>query len=512
MPEKQNSRHYADRIFRGSGLVFASTIVGYVASYFLRLFLTRQLTVEEYGLLYAVITFVNFFALFRDFGLTSALVKFIPEWTVRNAAGKIKSAIKWTIKVQAMVAGVFCVIVIALAPWLADVYFHAPGSAVLLQVMALSFFVSVFGTTFLASLQGMQSVKKFATSQPLASIFPLIFTVTLVLLGVGLLGAVASYLFSAIAFAVVTWVALGSVLPKSKTAVNNADKRKLLRFALPVLFGSVGGMVLGSIDTIVITFFRPLSDVGLYQAALPTSVVLWSLIGAIGIVLFPMISEMWSRNDKAALSKGVSLLLKFSLILVLPFALVMIAWPEFVLQLLFGPPYAAGAAALQILSVAAIAYTLWQICAITLSGIGRPVLVTKIMLGAAMFNLIGNIILVQTFGIAGVAATTLMSFAAAFVIAFIYLKKIVGVRLMATGITKTVVAGLVMVGVIFGIKSLLTVNLWIKVAVSLVVGFLLYAVLILKIRAIDRQELEVLGGLAVPIPRVLFRLAKAIAG
>jgi O-antigen/teichoic acid export membrane protein len=512
MPEKQKSRHYADRIVRGSGLVFASTIVGYVASYFLRLFLTRQLTVEEYGLLYAIITFVNFFALFRDFGLTSALVKFIPEWTVKNAAGKIRSAIRWTIKIQAMAAGLFCVVIIVLAPWLADVYFHTPGSAVLLQVMVLSFFVSVFGTTFLASLQGTQNVKKFATSQPLTSIFPLIFTVTLVLLGFGLLGAVVSYLFSAIAFAVVTWIALGSVLPKSRTTVNHGDKRKLIRFALPVLLGSVGGMVLGSIDTIVITLFRPLSDVGLYQAALPTSVVLWSLVGAISIVLFPMISEMWSRNNKAALSNGVSLLLKFSLVLVLPFALIMIAWPEFVLQLLFGPSYVAGAAALQILAVAAIAYTLWQICATTLSGIGRPVLVTKIMLGAAIFNLIANIICVQIFGIAGVAATTLMSFAAAFVIAFIYLKKIVGLRLMAAGIAKTVVAGLVMVGIIFGIKSVLVTNPWIEVVISLIVGLAAYTILVLRLKAVSKNELEMLSGFSIPVPRFLFKLAKAIAG
>jgi len=512
MQAVSRNQSYANRMARGSALVFASTFITMALGYFLRLFLTRALTIEEYGLLYAVVTFVNFFALFRDLGLNQALVKFIPEWRVKRQAGKIRSAILWVVKLQTIIAGAAAAIIFLAAPWLAEVYFHTPEASTLIQIMAVAFFVWVFGYIFQSSLQGLQRIKAFSFLQPLNNLFPFVFTVTFVFVGFGLVGAISSYLASAIVFAIISLLLIVRVLPVRERKLERHDKVALTRFALPVMLGFIGGLVLGSTDTIVLTYFRSLTEVGLYQAALPTSMILWSVATAIGIVLFPMVSEMWARKDRKALSIGVSLLLKFSFILVLPFALLMVAWPEFVLSLLFGGAYTAGAAALQILALAAIACTLWQICAVVLSGIGRPGLVTKIMLAAAAFNLVSNIMLVQVFGMVGVAITTLVSFALAFGAAFVVLNKRIGVRFVTPGVLKAIVSGGVMIGLIFAIKSVLVLGVWSEVAISLVAGLAVYSLLVLRLQAISRAELEMLGKLAVPIPRFIFRLARAVAG
>ena len=504
--------HYADRMARGSAIVFISTFITMFLGYLLRLFLTRTLTIEEYGLLYAVVTFVNFFALFRDLGLNQALVKFIPEWSVKKQVGKIGGAIGWIVRLQAAIAGIAAVVIFLLAPWLADVYLHAPNSTLLIQLMAGAFFVAVFGSVFHSSIQGLQRIKAFAFLQPMNNLLPLAFTVIFIVAGFGLVGAVGAYLAAGVVFAGIAGLLLLRTLPAQRRELVADDKRNLIRFALPVLLGFIGGTVLGAMDTIVLTYFRSLTDVGLYQAALPTSMILWSVASAIGLVLFPMVSEMWARKDRRALSSGISLLLRFSFILVLPFALLMLAWPEFVLGLLFGQAYIAGATVLQILALVAIAYTLWQICAVVISGIGRPGLVTKIMLAAAVFNLVSNIALVQVFGMVGVALTTLVSFALAFGAAFIILHKTIGVRFGISGILKTLISGIAMLGLIFAIKTMLVLNPWAEVAISLVIGLIAYLVLVLKLHAIESDELAALSKLAVPIPQILFRVAKAVAG
>jgi len=512
MQAVSRNQSYANRMARGSALVFASTFITMALGYFLRLFLTRALTIEEYGLLYAVVTFVNFFALFRDLGLNQALVKFIPEWNVKKQVGKIRGAVGWIVRLQAAIAGIAAVAIFLLAPWLADAYFHTPGSAVLVQVMAGAFFVAVFGNAFHAAIQGSQRIKAWAFLQPMNNFLPLAFTVLLIALGFSLFGAVAAYLGTAIVFGALAGLMLLRAFPGGHVNLTSGDKGQVVRFALPVMLGFIGGMVLGATDTIVLTYFRSLREVGLYQAALPTSQILWVVASAIGIVLFPMVSEMWARRDRRALSAGISLLLRFSFILVLPFALLMLAWPEFVLGLLFGQAYIAGTAALQILALAAIAYTLWQICAIVLSGIGRPGLVTKIMLAAAAFNLISNIALVQAFGMMGVAITTLSSFAIAFIASFIVLRRSVSLGLGAMAMIKALVSGLVMVAAIFAIKTVLVLNPWIEVAISLTGGIVLYFVLVIRLRAVSKADLDVLGKLSVPIPRFMFRIAKAVAG
>jgi len=512
MQAVSRNQSYANRMARGSALVFASMFITMFLGYVLRLFLTRTLTIEEYGLLYAVVTFVNFFALFRDLGLNQALVKFIPEWNVKKQLGKARSAIKWTVQLQVAIAGIAAAAIFVLAPWLADVYLHAPNSTLLIQLMAGAFFVAVFGSVFHSSIQGLQRIKAFAFLQPMNNLLPLAFTVIFIVAGFGLVGAVGAYLAAGVVFAGIAGLLLLRTLPAQRRELVADDKRNLIRFALPVLLGFIGGTVLGAMDTIVLTYFRSLTEVGLYQAALPTSMILWSVASAIGLVLFPMVSEMWARKDRRALSSGISLLLRFSFILVLPFALLMLAWPEFVLGLLFGQAYTAGAAALQILALAAIAYTLWQICAVVLSGIGRPGLVTKIMLAAAAFNLVSNIMLVQAFGMVGVAATTLASFAIAFGAAFVVLNKRIGVRFGTPGVLKAIVSGGVMIGLIFAIKSVLVLGVWSEVIISLVAGLAVYSLLVLRLQAISRAELEMLGRLAVPIPKFVFKLARAVAG
>jgi O-antigen/teichoic acid export membrane protein len=508
---KQNQQ-YANRIARGSALVFASTFVSLFLAYLLRMFLTRTLTVAEYGLVYAVVIFVNFFVLFRDLGLNQALVKFIPEWLVKHQTGKIVPAIKWTIGIQVGIAGVAAVVLFLSAPWLAEAYFHTADAAILMQIMAGAFFVAVFSSVFIAAMQGLQNIRAYSILQPLNNLLPLIFTTIFVVLGFGIAGVISSYFVAWCVLALVAGVWVIKKCPQVRAKLENRDKKQIFAFSLPVLLGFIGGMVLGYTDTIVLTFFRSLTDVGLYQAALPTAMVLWAAATAICTVLFPMVSEMWAKRDKRVLAVSVSAVLRFAFILVLPFALIMFVWPEFVLGLLFGGAYVAGAGALQVLALSSIVYTLWQICAIVLSGIGCPGLTTKIMLGAAAFNVIGNIMLVQTFGIIGVAVATLVSFTLAFGAAFVILRKRVGLDVGCSAITKTVVSGLLMTGLIYGIKTVLITNVLIVVAVSLLAGLALYTVLILRTRAISKDDLQMLARLSIPIPRVVFKLAKAIAG
>ncbi|MEM7813568.1 MAG: oligosaccharide flippase family protein [Candidatus Aenigmatarchaeota archaeon] len=503
---------YADRIARGSALVFASTFITMGLGYLLRLFLTRALTVEEYGLLYAVVVFVNFFALFRDLGVSQALVKAMPEWEVRGERGKIYGAIRWAMSVQLLVGGCAAAAIFAAAPWLAEAYFHSSGAVALTQVMAGAFFVAIFGGVFHASLQGLQRIKAYASLQMANNLFLLAFTVLFVGLGFGIFGATAAYLAGCLAFGLAAGVTLSKVFVGRARRLNGDDKRKLLGFAFPVLLGFVGASVLGATDTMVLTYFRSLAEVGLYQAALPTSQILWSVASAIGIVLFPMVSEMWARKDKCALSAGISLLLRFSFMLVLPFALLMLAWPEFVLSMLFGHTYTGGAAALQVLALAALAYTGWQIVAVALSGIGKPGTVTNVVFAMAGVNLISNIVLVQIFGTVGVALTTLSVFLLGLGAAGAFLSRHIGLKVEMTSVMKTLFSGLIMLTIIFGLKEMLVLDPWIEVAVSLFAGIVVYTVLVLRLRAVSKAELEMVGRLAVPLPKLALRIAQVIAG
>src|SRR3989338_8066069 len=70
------TRNYARHFVQSSMFVFMLQIAGVFIGYLLRLTLTRTMTVEEYGLLYAVMAFTGIFILFRDLGLKSCFAGF----------------------------------------------------------------------------------------------------------------------------------------------------------------------------------------------------------------------------------------------------------------------------------------------------------------------------------------------------------------------------------------------------------------------------------------------------
>jgi len=71
--------NYVEKFVKGTTIVFLMHIVGGAIGYLLRLFIARNLTVAEFGLLYAVLSFIGFLTMFRDLGFGPALTKFVAE-------------------------------------------------------------------------------------------------------------------------------------------------------------------------------------------------------------------------------------------------------------------------------------------------------------------------------------------------------------------------------------------------------------------------------------------------
>ena len=54
----------------------------------------------------------------------------------------------------------------------------------------------------------------------------------------------------------------------------------------------------------MLTYFRSLEEVGIYNVVLPTVMILAFFSHAIYHVFFPMVSELWSKNLKDRLRQG----------------------------------------------------------------------------------------------------------------------------------------------------------------------------------------------------------------
>ncbi|KUO42689.1 MAG: hypothetical protein APU95_04475 [Hadesarchaea archaeon YNP_N21] len=509
-----DAKEYASQLVKGSAIVFSSLIASQLVAFLLRMFLARELTVEEYGLFYAVFTFINFFGLFRDLGFGSALVKYTSEFNAKRMFRELKSSIAFTLGFEALLSLFIAAMLVIFSNQIALGFFRSGEAVPLIRILAAWFFVLTF-TLFLSVFQGFRDMPAYALLQFLRNFLVLLFALVAVgYFGFGAQGVALAYLIELSAIVILAFLLLRRRYPlifKAEVSITKKLVKKLSLFALPVFLGGIGGLVIYYTDTLMITAFRSLPEVGLYQVAQPVSHFLWYFPTALVTVLFPMVSEFWTRGEKRLLNMALSFIVKFSFILIMPATLIFIAFPEITINLLFGPEYLAGSTALQILSATAIAYTIFMILSYTMQGIGRPMVSTKVVAAMAIFNFLGNLALIPAYGINGAAMTTLASYVLGAVLLFYYSERILEFIAPVSSLAKTALGGVITLFLIFELKSLIELSPWVEAFVVIILSLVFYAAWILATRAVTREDLQLIARI-IPMPKWLVRAAGKVVG
>src|SRR3989338_2261974 len=134
---------YTRKAVQGASMILFMSLLASLLAYFMRVILARHLGPEEFGLFYAVFTFIIFFLFFRDLGFPKAIIKYVAEFKVLGQYGKIKSAILAVLSVQLVSSFIFGLAIYLFAPYLALTYFKNPEATSLLRLLIWYIFGSV---------------------------------------------------------------------------------------------------------------------------------------------------------------------------------------------------------------------------------------------------------------------------------------------------------------------------------------------------------------------------------
>jgi stage V sporulation protein B len=407
---------YNTRVVKGVRLVFLVGLGASVLAYLLKVALARSLSLEDFGLFFAVFTLITFTNIFTDLGLRNASVKYVSEYVATKKHGQVTSTIVSSLTIQLILAVIIYAGFYLLAPWLAATYIRSTAATELIRVLALFVFTSLLFMNARSLLKGFQDVKWFVWADIIRLSTVLMFFVGMYS-SLGIFAAVYGYLLGdLIGFTILCYPLSKylSLLKKSSEIFISSTKR-MLSFGIPVIFTGIGEKVLGYFDVLILTYLVSLEQVGIYNVVLPSAVVLLALASASTTILFPMASELWAKKKYDELTAVISVVKKYLFILSLP----VIAYVFFVagpiLELFFGPEFASGTIALQILLPGVLAYMFAKLNFAVISAQGHPKQVTKVMLVAAMINVVMNLGLIPSLGIIGAAIATSASYIFAWV-------------------------------------------------------------------------------------------------
>lgn len=483
---------YIKKLIEGSSFIFIIGILAAFIAFLTRIVLTRNLSLEEYGLFCAVFVFVSFFSFLRNLGLGASLIKYIPEFRVKERFDLIKSVIIITSSLRIFISLVFAIAFFLLSDFLAIHYFHNPLASQLLKILSVFFLLSALIDITRNLFEAFQKPFWFPFVDFSKNLFVLGFILLFFYFGLGVLSPVLAYLAMVFMLPLIFLpVILRSFkFSKYKLVLSKELVKKFFIFGMPFVFVSISAIVIAQVDTLLLTYFRSLEEVGIYNVVLPFSLLLLQFSSAISVILFPMCSEFWAKGQKERLINAVNFIYRYSFMVVIPLGLLIFYFTPSLLRIFFGEDYLPGSSAMRILLVGVMLYSIANINQYVIAGIGKPKIVAKIVGLSALFNLLGNLVLIPIYGIIGAAIMTSLSYILSLVLSLIYLKRLIGLKISIKLWAKILFSGLLMLLIIFGLNKLLILPIWPKLIVFSLVALICYLIFLLRLKLVSIEGIK----------------------
>lgn len=375
--------------------------------------LTRNLSVEDYGLLGLITSSIAVAAALGKLGIQHSIIRFFAQ--VENNPGS-----HWTSK--QLYSTVFCALLFMAT--LASVLWLVTGTVVLPEYLesekipslfALSagiVFLRILGSGIINFLRAQQSSGVVSISQVLHKYLHLL--LILLALYFEQLSTAAVIVFLLFAESVMVIYVARKLLPNaslSSKAVSTPLIKTLIVFGLPLMAYESLSLVLRLSDRYIIEALLGSNALGQYSASYNlTSYLDMIILSGMIQAIRPMYTEIWETSNKRAtqvfLAKSFRLYVVIGIPLILAFSLV----APHLLLLLSGDKYQAGTI---VIPFVALSFLLEGAVLFLGAGlhIGKNTRVfLKWALVAAVLNITLNILLVPYWGLIGAAIITIVSY------------------------------------------------------------------------------------------------------
>jgi O-antigen/teichoic acid export membrane protein len=396
---------------KGAGVTAIGMAISKVLTYLYRVIIARGVGPNAYGQLSLALMIIGIATTLSYLSVGSGLKKFIPEFRSRDDKASIRgiviSALQMTFPVSLIIFGV----VFFGADIIAVRAFDNPELIPLIKVLSLTIPIGQLSSVFIDTTVAFNKIiYKTITVRILQNIVQVLVTLGLLLMSYEVISAAWGWVAGATLSLILSFYfmekKIGPILfSKTETEYH---RTKLLRYSAPLLLSGMIGTIMGWADTGLLGYYMTDFEVGLYNAALPTALLIVLPHQAIGSLAVTSFSELKERNEKS-IEESLKTATFWIYSLVFPTFLVLLLFSEQLLKLLWGSQYTQASVALSILAggylIDAMAGRVGSF--LKAKGYTRYILYNNLL--ALALNLVLNIILIPIYGIIGAAIATASS-------------------------------------------------------------------------------------------------------
>jgi O-antigen/teichoic acid export membrane protein len=196
-----------------------------------------------------------------------------------------------------------------------------------------------------------------------------------------------------------------------KLSWNSGLLKSMVSYGVPTLITTSLFTFISSTDTLFLTYFHGLKDVGVYSVVFPLATLSGMFLTPINALILPLISHLMEGEEKKIVHL-IHSILKLVPFIGLYFGLFIALFPTSIATTLFGLKWSGLVETpLIIFSIGFILSPLSNFLVIILSGMGRTTERLKLSVFVAILNIILCLILIPLFGVVGaVIANTIVYF------------------------------------------------------------------------------------------------------
>lgn len=485
------------QITKGTGIIFIGLAISKILGYVYRL-ITARLGVEQYGMLSLALGIFGIAVMIGGLGLPSGALRFVAFYLGKKKTAAARGVIVFSLKLALLFSLLTSAALIFFSKYIAVSIFHTPELTNIIRLIAIGVPFYLIGANIRDILRGFQQLKYEVYSENIAeNLVKIIVTVGLIFLGYGIFGAIAAFVIAL----VVSMIMMAYFLDRKVFPVlhRNLDieyapslAKKILRFSLPLSFGSLLTLCISWLDTFMIGYFLDTANVGLYNAAVPTTQLLNIFPFAMVAMFFPRLTELFSKKKIVEMASVYKVLTKWIFLLNLIIASLLLLFPKEILRILFGEVYVGAAFSLVVLAVAYFVsyYTFTSTYLLMVLEKTKYLLYNSVLV--LLCNLVLNYYLIPKFGLIGAALATAISFSLMFILVLFEVSHAAGFLPFTKKYIPIILCVVISFFGVHWLYALIGITTLLAIIVFSLLFIFSFIILLIAMRAFEREDIFIL--------------------
>jgi len=445
-------RGEVNTLAKGTGITFVGGVAGNGLNYLAGVVLARFLGAELIGVYFLSLAWLNLASILGRLGLADALLRFVPPASLEGRHEDAGRVVRTVLLAGLATSFVLAALLAVALPGVCRLLGLDARLASYLGWFAWTLPLHVMFVLLQMVVQAHQRMTQVVLARDIAQ--PTLWaglTVLLVLTVGPRTGLVGGFGISLVLSICLTLVWIRRLVPQAFSWRHLAPAGPLLAYSLPVLGADFSHYLYRWLDTFCVGFLRDMADVGIYAAALRTSLVIALVSMAANAIYATMASGFFNTGQRDKLEKALRLSNRWCLMLALPLAITFLCGGDWVMGI-WGADFGAGKRTLQLLAVAQILFIPMNLLAYTLVMCNRQVLE---LLNTALILplLLGlNLVLIPRYGLPGAAVSVLLVNLTAVGLRVFQVRRRLSINYLRLGLGKPLAAGGITCAAVAGLR------------------------------------------------------------